>query len=58
MSALNALGTVVATSLLAPGNLACDRLGIAHDGARELVRMLVNTLFWTAVGVLVVLGLA
>lgn len=58
MSALNALGTVVAMLLLAPGNLACDRLGVTNDGTRELVRMLVNTLFWTAVGVLVVLGLA
>ena len=40
---------------IAPGDLISDRLGITKDENRDLVRMLVNGLFWIAV---VVVGLA
>ena len=43
------LGRAVAEPLLAPGNLVCDWLGVSNDGARELVRMLVNTLVWMVI---------
>ena len=47
----NALGRAVAEPLLAPGNLACDWLEVSNEGARDLVRMLVNTLVWMFVGI-------
>ena len=47
----NALGHAVAEPLLAPGNLACDLMDVANEGARDLVRMLVNTLVWMFVGI-------
>ena len=40
---------------IAPGDLIADRLGVTKDENRDLVRMLVNGLFWIAV---VVVGLA
>lgn len=43
----------VAWPLLLPGNLACSALGLGLHA--DLVRMLVNTLVWTTLGVLVVL---
>ena len=46
-----AIGDMVAWLLLLPGNLACRALGLAEH--HDLVRMLVNSLFWTAFGVLV-----
>lgn len=51
-----ALGYAVAEPLLAPGNLVCDRMNVSNDGARDLVRMLVNTLVWmlAAIGGLLV----
>ena len=36
---------------LAPGDLLADRLGITKDENRDLVRMLVNGLFWIGVAV-------
>jgi hypothetical protein len=38
-----------------PGDLISDRLGVTKDENRDLVRMLVNSLFWI---VIVVIGLA
>jgi hypothetical protein len=46
------IGDVVAWPFLLPGNLACRALGIAKH--RDLFRMLINSLFWTVLGVLVV----
>ena len=46
------ISDIVAWPFLLPGNLACTALGLASH--RELVRMLVNSLFWTVLGVLVV----
>src|SRR5262245_63741548 len=36
---------------LAPGDLIADRLGVTKDENRDLVRMLVNGLFWIGVAV-------
>ena len=47
----NSLGRAIAEPLLAPGNLACDVTGVADEGARGLVRMLVNTLVWMLVSI-------
>ncbi|MGH6742525.1 MAG: hypothetical protein ACREDY_26435 [Bradyrhizobium sp.] len=37
--------------LMWPANAACDRLGLEDENERGMVRMLVNTLLWTAIGV-------
>jgi hypothetical protein len=58
VSALNALRSALAATLLAPGNLVCDLLGVTRDNTRELMRMLVNALFWICVGLFVALGVA
>ena len=46
------ISDVVAWPFLLPGNLACSAFGVAKN--RDLVRMLINSLFWTVLGVLVV----
>ena len=46
------ISDVVAWPFLLPGNLACRALGVAKH--RDLVRMLINSLFLTVLGVLVV----
>jgi hypothetical protein len=46
------ISDIVAWPFLLPGNLACRALGFARH--RDLVRMLINSLFWTVLGVLVV----
>jgi hypothetical protein len=46
-----AIGDVVAWPFLLPGNLACRALGLSDH--RDLVRMLVNSLVWTVLGVVV-----
>lgn len=35
-----------------PGEWVCDRLGVTKADNRDLVRMLINYLFWIAVAVL------
>jgi hypothetical protein len=47
------VGQVMAWPLLLPGNLVCSALGLSKH--HDLVRMLVNSLVWTALGVLVVI---
>jgi hypothetical protein len=47
------VGQVLAWPLLLPGNLVCSALGLSKH--HDLVRMLVNSLVWTALGVLVVI---
>ncbi len=37
-----------------PANLVCDQLGIKDANERGVVRMLVNTMIWTTLGVIVV----
>lgn len=34
-----------------PANFVCDRLGIGDENERAVVRMLVNALIWTTLGV-------
>ena len=48
------LGTALTWLLLLPGNLACNALAVGKANNCELVRMLVNSLAWTMVGVVVV----
>ena len=40
---------------IAPGDWISDRLGVTQDQNRDLVRMLVNSLFWI---VIAIIGLA
>ena len=42
----------VAMPFLLPGNLACRAAGVTRQ--RDLVRMLINSLFWTVLGVVAV----
>jgi hypothetical protein len=51
MRAAVPISDIVAWPFLLPGNLACRTLGLARQ--RDLVRMLINSLFWTTLGVLV-----
>lgn len=46
------LGHALATPFLLPGNLACRAVGVTRQ--RDLVRMLINSLFWTVLGIVVV----
>jgi hypothetical protein len=49
------IGDAVAWPFLLPGTLVCRAIGLSRQ--QELVRMLVNSLFWTIAGVLVVVAL-
>ncbi len=40
--------------LMFPANRICDSLGLIDENERGVVRMLVNTLFWTTIGVFIV----
>lgn len=44
----------VAGWLVRPANLVCDLLGLRDENERATVRMLVNALIWTTLGVIVV----
>ncbi len=46
------IGDTVAWPFLLPGALVCRAIGLSQN--QDLVRMLVNSLFWTVIGVLVV----
>jgi hypothetical protein len=46
------IGDTVAWPFLLPGTLACRAIGVSRH--QDLVRMLINSLFWTVLGVLVV----
>jgi hypothetical protein len=50
---MNATHTVV-RALSYPANLVCDNLHIIDENERSVVRMLVNALIWTTLGVVVV----
>jgi hypothetical protein len=41
-------------ALIYPSNRLCDVLHITGEAERGVVRMLINTLFWTTLGVFVV----
>lgn len=55
VSTLSMLGRTLAVSLLAPGDLACDAMGVKNEDGRGLVRMLVNAFVWLIVGIAVAL---
>jgi hypothetical protein len=46
------IGDAVARPFLLPGTLACRAIGLTRH--QDLVRMLINSLFWTVLGVFVV----
>jgi hypothetical protein len=46
------IGHAVAAPFRLPGNLACRAAGVTSH--RDLFRMLINSLFWTVLGVVVV----
>ena len=48
----NTISQALAWPFLLPGNMACDALHL--DPGNNLVRMLVNSLVWTVLGVIVV----
>jgi hypothetical protein len=37
---------------MAPSNAVCDALGLSDEGERTTMRMLVNMLLWTVIGVI------
>lgn len=41
-------------ALMKPSNILCDWLHVSGEAERGVVRMLINTLFWTSLGVIVV----
>ena len=41
--------------LMWPSNAACDWFGVKDEHERGMVRMLVNTLLWTTIGVVVLM---
>jgi hypothetical protein len=41
---------VIETIFLGPGDICCNALGVGHENNRELVRMLINSFIWMAVG--------
>ena len=45
------LGQFLIWLLIAPGDLIADRLRVTTDNNRDLVRMLINSLFWIMVAV-------
>ena len=55
MVAVRAFGNRLAWLLLLPGDSACRAMGLKEAESSDLIRMLVNSLVWTIVGVAVVL---
>lgn len=45
---------LIETVFLGPGNVVCNAAGVGEENNRDLLRMLVNSLVWTAVGTVVV----
>jgi hypothetical protein len=44
----------VFATLMYPSNRLCDMLHVSGEAERGVVRMLINTLFWTTLGVILV----
>lgn len=53
MSSMIAPAQTFVRALAYPANLVCDSLRVANESERSVVRMLVNTLIWTTIGVVV-----
>lgn len=54
MSSGPSIGAAIAWPFLLPGNIACDMLGMPRSEHSDLIRMLVNSLVWTVLGVIIV----
>jgi hypothetical protein len=54
MGKATSIGHVLAWPFLLPGIIACNALGLGLGERQNLVRMLVNSLIWTVLGVIVV----
>ena len=54
MSNTTSIGAALARLFLLPGDAACSAIGLGQTERRDLVRMLVNSLVWTVLGVIVV----
>jgi hypothetical protein len=51
MRTTDSVGDALAWPFLLPGTLACRAIGVTRH--QDLVRMLVNSIFWTVLGVIV-----
>ena len=51
MRTSDSISDAVAWPFLLPGTLACRAIGLTRH--QDLVRMLVNSMFWTVLGVIV-----
>ena len=54
MSGATSIGAALAWPFLLPGNLVCGVLGLPQSEYSDLVRMLINSLVWTVLGVCLV----
>lgn len=54
MSNAASIADAVGRLFLLPGDLACNAAGVGGAGYRDLLRMLINSLVWAAVGGVVV----
>jgi hypothetical protein len=54
MGTIYSFSNTLAWLLLLPGDSACRAIGLTETERRDLIRMLVNSLVWTIVGVAVV----
>jgi len=57
MGAIRKIGSKLAWLLLLPDDSACRAMGLKEAESSDLIRMLVNSLAWTIVGVAVVSAL-
>lgn len=57
MGVIRTIGSKLAWLLLLPGDPACRAVGLKEAESSDLIRMLVNSLAWTIVGVAVVSAL-
>lgn len=46
------LGRLIIWIFIAPGELVANFLGVSQENNRDLVRMLINSLFWIMVAVI------
>lgn len=58
MGTIYTFGHRLAWLLLLPGDSACRAMGLHQGESGDLIRMLVNSLVWTIVGIAVVSAVA
>jgi hypothetical protein len=54
MGTILAFGNRLAWLLLLPGDKACQAMGLNETDSGDLIRMLINSLVWTVIGVAIV----